>query len=86
VEIQHHNMVLMIKVILRRHHPIAITICTIWIEEAFAARIINIEMFTTLGLWIIVQAEKLNLSSKAQLLGAHVVVHYHGLQSQDPGI
>jgi hypothetical protein len=57
----------------------------IWIVEAFAARIINIEMFAALGLWIIVQAEKLNLS-KAQLLGAQVVVHYHGLQSQDPGL
>ena len=56
----------------------------IWIVEACAAQTVNIEMFVDPGLWIIVQAEKLNLL-KAQLQGAQVRVHYHGLLYQDLG-
>jgi len=81
---QLHSIAATNQVFLRDHHPIARNTFMIWIVEACAAQTVNIEMFAAPGLWIIVQAEKLNLL-KAQLQGAQVRVHYRGLPCQDLG-
>lgn len=54
----------------------------ILIVEACATFKTKTGTFAGLGLWITVQAIRLNLL-KAQLQGAEVPVHYHVLQCQD---